>query len=1028
MKEAVLPAGSRAMLPEAVKVAWVGLQLGVIIVLARAFHLESPAFYSVVLPLALGGFLVHHWLPRSYQPWFFAALSLAGIGLVFGPAPGAWLVGVGLALIALCHVPVAFRWRVALIVVAAGVLVVMRSAWLPTPWPGVIWPVLGSMFMFRLAIYLYDLKHRGPASPGFVLSYFFLLPNTVFLLFPVIDFQTFRRTHFDKPAFGIYGEGIRWMFRGLTHLVIYRLIYQYVALSPAEVTSTATLVQYLVGNYGLYLRVSGQFHMIVGLLHLFGFRLPETHRFFYLASSFSDLWRRINIYWKDFMQKMVYLPVVFGMKRHGETASLIAATIAVITATWFLHSYQWYWLLGEWLLSATDMAFWGVIGLFLIANTLREQRRGRERQLTAQAPASSHAWRDAVQTAGMFALMAVMWGIWTSPSFGDFRVMLDAATLRTFDVAVVLGTLALVAAAAYISRRFAFGAPSALAVRARWQHPLVVSAIPLALFWAAGESAVAGRMPSIQAIAQQARQIELNKYDAERLQRGYYEQIVGVNRFNGQLWEIYARADENAGTRMAAEATNFADFRDEFGNRAYRPLMQGTFSTNRWGMRDKDYERQRPAGTLRIAILGPSYVVGAGVKDSELFEVLVEDRLNREWSPGQASRIELLNFGLAGVALTEEALMLQTPRVAQFTPNVVILVGHLESQRAIDTFLWKAVRDGRDLPDPVTAVIREAGLTPEMSEIEAKRRLAPHSNTLIREALKDAGQAIQRMGATPIFALIPMPLDPFDSAGKSVILQSAADAGFGVIDMQDLFLGYDPAPLVVGAGNYHPNAEGHRVTAERFYVELMRRADILPPTNDATALKARTDLIAAFDAKRAARVAATVGTRTAAEVIAQQVARQRQIRGMDRSNPWAIQVAMGAVGEVEYLAGGGMRVTITALPEPVGWHVKLRQAPLSFTEGSEYSVKFRARADAPRRMGIGAERHGSPHGLLGFYRSFDVTTEWQTWEWTFTATATEPRGRLFFDLGESQIAAEIADVELRDVETDRLVRPAIRIK
>ena len=529
--------------------AWVALQLGVILLLARAFNLESPAFYGIVLPLTAGGFLVHHWLPRAWQPWFFAALSVAGVFLIFGVVGGAWLVGVGLGLIALCHLPIPFRWRMVVILLAAAGLVAMRATWLPTPWPGAIWPILGSMFMFRLGIYLHDLKHRGPASPpsspGFVLSYFFLLPNSVFLLFPVIDFQTFRRTHYDKPAFAIYGEGIRWMFRGLTHLVLYRIIYQYVALSPADVTSTATLVQYLVGNFGLLLRVSGQFHMIVGLLHLFGFRLPETHRFFYLASSFSDFWRRTNIYWKEFMQKMVFLPVVLRLRPRGETQSLVAATACVITATWLLHSYQWFWLLGDWLLSATDMAYWAIIGLLLIANTLREQRRGRARLVTAQVATASTVWRPALQTAGMFALMAFLWGLWTSPTFTDFRVMLGAATWRMVDFGVVLGTLAVVAAAAYFTRLFGWGTPSALTVPPRWQHPLLVAALPLALVWVAGHTSLEGRVPhQVQAIVQQARLAELNKTDAERLQRGYYEKIVGVNRFNGELWEVYARANE----------------------------------------------------------------------------------------------------------------------------------------------------------------------------------------------------------------------------------------------------------------------------------------------------------------------------------------------------------------------------------------------------------------------------------------------------------------------------------------------------
>ena len=61
------------------------------------------------------------------------------------------------------------------------------------------WPVLGAIFMFRMIIYLYDVKHQtGPVRLKDYLSYFFLLPNYYFLLFPVVDFQTFRRSYFQR--------------------------------------------------------------------------------------------------------------------------------------------------------------------------------------------------------------------------------------------------------------------------------------------------------------------------------------------------------------------------------------------------------------------------------------------------------------------------------------------------------------------------------------------------------------------------------------------------------------------------------------------------------------------------------------------------------------------------------------------------------------------------------------------------------------------------------------------------------------
>ena len=67
---------------------------------------------------------------------------------------------------------------------------------------------------------------------------------------------------------------------------------------------------------------STTFHMIVGLLHLFGFRLPETHKLYYLAHSFTELWRRINIYWTEFMMKAVFYPTYFRVKQRGPKPAL----------------------------------------------------------------------------------------------------------------------------------------------------------------------------------------------------------------------------------------------------------------------------------------------------------------------------------------------------------------------------------------------------------------------------------------------------------------------------------------------------------------------------------------------------------------------------------------------------------------------------------------------------------------------------------------------------------------------------------
>jgi D-alanyl-lipoteichoic acid acyltransferase DltB (MBOAT superfamily) len=365
------------------------VQLGLLTLLLRQFQIESAAFIRLAL-LAFCGFAVHALLPMRYRLPFFVALSLAGIVLVLDIVNSVWIVGIGLVLIGICHLPVSFRIRGLLLLIVGSLLVALRAKWVEAPALDAIWPILGSMFMFRLIVYFYDLRHdKAPVSPVRTLAYFFMLPNACFPLFPVVDYKAFRRNYYDDDAYRTYQVGVDWMLRGVVHLILYRYIYYHMTLAPSEVTGPAQLLQYLVANFLLYLRVSGLFHLIVGMLYLFGFRLPETHNRYLLASSFTDFWRRINIYWKEFMQRIFYYPMVFRFRKLGTTKAMVLATMLVFALTWFLHAYQWFWLRGTALLVWQDVLFWVILGLVVVANSLYEIKYGRERSLGK----SDQTWR-----------------------------------------------------------------------------------------------------------------------------------------------------------------------------------------------------------------------------------------------------------------------------------------------------------------------------------------------------------------------------------------------------------------------------------------------------------------------------------------------------------------------------------------------------------------------------------------------------------------------------------------------------------
>jgi hypothetical protein len=196
-------------------------QFGLIVLVVKDWQLENLLLFKL-MALAFVGFIIHHLLPIRLRLPFFAILSVAGVifglsevgvrtfvsgvsgrvpigDILYSLVPGITLVVVGLGLIGICHLPTRFGVRVALITLAAAGLAFLRAhtEWLPEL-KG-MWVVLGSMFMFRLMIYLYDLKHRtAPFSPSRAISYFFLLPNVCFPLFPVVDYKTFCSTYYNE--------------------------------------------------------------------------------------------------------------------------------------------------------------------------------------------------------------------------------------------------------------------------------------------------------------------------------------------------------------------------------------------------------------------------------------------------------------------------------------------------------------------------------------------------------------------------------------------------------------------------------------------------------------------------------------------------------------------------------------------------------------------------------------------------------------------------------------------------------------
>ncbi|HXY19262.1 MAG TPA: SGNH/GDSL hydrolase family protein [Gemmatimonadales bacterium] len=808
-------------------------QLVLFALVVRLFQVESPAFYQLLVPLTVFGFVVHHFLPARQRLGFFIALSVVGVVMVLGFTNALWLLALVLAVVSLAHLPVRFWLRVALILAAAVALAVLRAHPQRAPWSIAIWPVLGSILMFRLIVYLYDLRHAtGPGDVRFTLAYFLLLPNVVFPLFPVVDFATFRRTYYDQDAVATYQRGLQWILRGLVQLLIYRLIYQYGTIAPTDVVSLGALVRYLLATFGLYLRVSGDFHLVVGMLHLFGFGLPETNHLYYLASSFTDFWRRINIYWKDFMMKVVFYPVYFRLRKRGDTAALVTGTLIVFGITWMTHSYQWFWILGRWLLSWTDGLFWAALGVLLVANSLLEKRAGRRRPPGSASATFRGAALLAARTAGTFTVICLLWSMWGSPTPGDWLDLFRVPTPTPAELALVFGVLLAIGAAAVLAdrRERRLGAAGRAASGTLAFGPrAAVTAAGLVVLWLAGSPwATAPLGPGAQRAMREFRFPELSRRDLATMQRGYYENLINVSAQNGELWKLYAeRPTEGADIWSAGVLKDRPDFLAKEMRPLFGIYQRGlTFRTNRWGMRDQDYAQDPPPDTYRIALLGQSYVAGDGVSDGETFEALAESRLARE--PGRRTHVEILNFAVGSYSLLQQLLIMD--RVFSFHPDAVYLVGGPGDPGRARLHLVQQLRRGVPPPWPyLQGLLDRAGVNASMRENAALIRLRPYSDSIVDWTYAQIVAECRQRGVKPVWIYLSLPQPSPDTGVGTAMAAQARAQGFVTLDWEYVYAGHDLKTLQASPWDFHPNAEGHRLIAERFYRDLTEDPELAVP-------------------------------------------------------------------------------------------------------------------------------------------------------------------------------------------------------
>jgi len=410
-----------------------------------------------------------------------------------------------------------------------------------------------------------------------------------------------------------------------------------------------------------------------------------------------------------------------------------------------------------------------------------------------------------------FMTVAVLWSIWASESvviwYDTLQIYQKASVVDWLSLIIGFSTITFVGGVAYYSSiriDFSYIKQSLNMIPITCLSLLVLAFNQLTLeqFWNEKLS-----QNAIESIFHQT----LNADDLERQTAGYYDDLLQANNAfgaQGQTPEValYAKAFEKTGIVQLSDAPIHRRLAPNT-----RVTFQGVdFDTNQWGMRDDSYDKLPPRNTTRIAMSGASIEMGVRVQKELTFETLVERRFNQ--SGADVGKVEILNFSMYGWEIAQQAHFIKSELI-DFKPQYLLIFHHYED--------WGLLKGSIERLQSI-GYKHEVFNEPYRRMQQSRGRLAvlnPLELDIVNGLHADIYQTCEENGIQPVLVMMPSlkPIREFrerDDRLNQISTQASA-IGFDVIDLRSAYQGYDPATLRVSNNDSHPNAQGHRLLADK---------------------------------------------------------------------------------------------------------------------------------------------------------------------------------------------------------------------
>jgi hypothetical protein len=793
------------------------LQIVLLFIVLYTFKIEHDSGLSRIALVVMGAYILMHLVNKEFIPWVFVMAGVAVVIFAFGLFSGGILLGV----CALLFLSLSPRYniyvKISVFLILLGALGFFRVGFVYVPRVYLVMPFIGALFMFRGFMYLYyEKNHKLRGSLKHRVAYFFMFPNLVFLLYPIVDFKEFVTTFLIRPFSETRQKGIRYMLRAIVHLLLYRLIYTYLYIDNTMVHDLPSLLYFMVTGYLLILRLSGILHMSMGLICLFGYDLSPVFNFFFLGASFTDLWRRINTYWRNFMQKVFFYPFYFRIRKPLGNWALPIATAVMFVFTWFFHNYQFFWLRGQMTFSMTDALFWLILGSCITLNVVYLDNKARTRKNKVVTLTRKYALQSFF-ILFCFMFMSFLWSLWGAADMDSWKNTLSGA--NNFTTTQLLSVIGIFTGVYFLifGLHFVYEKPAIKNLILLDAAKTRFLTIPSLALLAAFPLLVKQMNMQNHQFCKVMMDPELSAADISKKERGYYKQLIDGNQPGAGSWEVTLMRPLPPNVGLAAESTTDIFLR-RLKPSASIEWNEKPFTTNKFAIRDSEYPLVKGANDYRIAILGGSYEMGTGVGDDEVFEQVAEKKLKPPKDSG-IEKIEMMNFSVGGYHVMQQVKMMEE-QVLRVKPDMVILFAHSRDQERLSGFYSDLIEYGMNLEyDYLKKIKKATGVKQSMSEDAIKKAVMPYTDSIIMWAYKRIADDCKRNKIKPVWIYLPATNDSLYQKERNWARKVAKDCGYETFDLSSV---YDDAniplkkrvKIQVSKDDPHPNARGHRIIAK----------------------------------------------------------------------------------------------------------------------------------------------------------------------------------------------------------------------